>query len=73
MFLAEIMRVVEEGNAELRGGVGVVRARVGEDGVALADEGFGEKLGDVAEPNNGDFEACGCFDMGLQLGSKVVV
>lgn len=50
------MWVGEERDAEFLGGVGVVRSRVGEDGVALRDEGFGEELAVVAEADDGDFE-----------------
>ena len=41
MFFTQVIWVGEEGNAERFGSVGVVRARVSENGVALGDEGFG--------------------------------
>lgn len=56
MFFAEVVWVGEERDAEFLGGVGVVRSRLGEDGVALRDEGFGEELAVVAEADDGDFE-----------------
>lgn len=56
VFLAEVMWVGEERDAEFLGGAGVVRSRVGEDSVALRDEGFGEELAVVAEAYDGDFE-----------------
>lgn len=56
VFFAEVVGVEEEGDSEGFGDLGVVGARVGEDGVALADEGFGEELTEVAEADYGDFE-----------------
>lgn len=73
MFLAQIVRVAEEGNAKSSSGVGVIGARVSEDSVALTDERFGEKLSEVAEPDHSDFQACRSFRLSLQLRSDMVV
>ncbi|CAI0421964.1 unnamed protein product [Linum tenue] len=53
--LAEVVRVGVEADAEGGGGGGVVGARVGDDGVALAGECFGEELAVIAESEDGDF------------------
>lgn len=73
VFLTEVMGVGEEGNADGLGGVGVVGARVGEDGVALADEGFGQELPEVAEADDGDFEVLVALEMGGRQLRFVVV
>lgn len=51
------MRVLKERDAEFFGGLGVVGSGMSEDSVALRDKGFGEELTEVAEANDGDFEA----------------
>lgn len=56
MFFTEVVRVREERDAEGHGGEGVVGAGVDEDGMALADEGFGQELPEVAEADDGNFE-----------------
>lgn len=73
MFLAEVVGVGVEGDAEGLGGVGVVGARVGEDSVALADQGFGQELPEVAEADDGDFEVMGALEMGGRHLRFVVV
>lgn len=63
MFLAEIVGVWEEGDAELLGREGVVGAGVGQDGVALADEGLGQELPEVAEAHDGDLQLLGVVEL----------
>ena len=63
VFFAEVLWVGEEGDSEGLGRVGVVGARVGQDGVALADQGFGQKLPEVAETDDGDFEVLASLEM----------
>lgn len=45
---------------------------VGEDGVALPNEGPGEELAKVAEPEDGDFEGVGAVELGLEVGFVIV-
>lgn len=72
MLLAEIVRIGEESGAErLRDGV-VIGARVGKDGVALADERLREELSEVSEPDDGDFELAGLAEAVEEVGLVVV-
>lgn len=59
VLLAEVIRIGEERDAKVAGHGGVVRAGVGEDGVALPNHGFGEELAEVSESNDGNFELGG--------------
>ncbi|KAG2268428.1 hypothetical protein Bca52824_062983 [Brassica carinata] len=56
VLLAEIVGVVEETSADRGSGVGVVGAGVGDQVVAVSDEGLGEELAEVSETQDGDFE-----------------
>lgn len=56
VLLAEVVRVREKRDAQLLGRAGVVGAGVGQHGVALADEGLGQELPEVAEAHDGDLE-----------------
>lgn len=72
VLLAEVVRVAVEGDAELGGDGGVVGAGVGEDGVAMGDEGLGEELAEVAEPEDGDHQGRGGpAEVGSELGLVV--
>ncbi|PON35965.1 LOW QUALITY PROTEIN: hypothetical protein PanWU01x14_332130 [Parasponia andersonii] len=75
VLLAEVVRVAEEGDAELLGRGGVVGPGMGQDGVALPDERLGEELPEVSEPDYGDFERGGLLvaEEGLLLGWLAVV
>lgn len=57
------MRVREESDAESVGRVGVVGAGVGQDGVALSDEGVGQELTEVAEAHYGDLQFVGFVEL----------
>lgn len=70
--LAEVVRVIVKGDAELGGDRGVVGAGVGENGVALGDEGLGEELAKFAEPEDGNLQGGGFVEMGSELGLVVV-
>ena len=71
MFFAEVVGVLEEGDAELLGRERVVGAGVGQDGVALPDEGLGQELPEVAEAHDGDLQLLGVVEL---LGhSRLVV
>uniref|UniRef100_A0A2P2PR46 Uncharacterized protein n=1 Tax=Rhizophora mucronata TaxID=61149 RepID=A0A2P2PR46_RHIMU len=54
--LAEVMWVREEVDAEVTRDGGVVSARVGQEGVALAAECLGEKLAEVSEAEDADLK-----------------
>lgn len=71
MFFTKVIWVLEESDVEVFGDGGVVRAGVGEDSVILGDEGFGEKLPEVAETNDGDFELGGLTVAMGDLGFEV--
>lgn len=71
MLLAEVVDVVVEGGVELLGNVGVVGARVEEEGVVVASEGFAQELPEVAEADDGDFQGGGSQVLGLELGLVV--
>lgn len=72
MLLAEVVGVEEEGDAELAGGGGVIRAGVGEEGVALLNHCFGEELAEVSESDDGDFELGGGGEAFGEVGLVVV-
>lgn len=72
MLLAEVVGVGEERNAEVLRRFGVVGSGMGEDGVALRDEGLGEELAVVAEANDGDFEHACVAELSGELGLVVV-
>lgn len=71
MFLAEVVGVGEKRDAESPCGVGVVGAGMGEDGVTLANEGFGEELTEVAETDDGDLELLGIVELEGYFGFVV--
>lgn len=71
VLLAQVVRLAEERDAELAGGIGVVGSRVDEDGVALAREGLGQELPEVAEADDGDLELAARFGAGGELGLAV--
>lgn len=72
VLFAEIVWVGEERNAEVLRRFGVVGSGMGEDGVALGDEGLGEELAIVAESDNGDLEHVGVVELGGDFGLVVV-
>lgn len=63
VFFAKVVGVGKEGNAQGLGGVGVVRAGVGEYGVALADECSCQELPEVSEANDGNLEMLAGVEM----------
>lgn len=71
VLLAEVVRVGEERNAEGLRRFGVVGSGMGEDGVALIDQSFGEELAEVSEANDGDFEHVGGLVLRRELGFVV--
>lgn len=73
VFLEEVVGVGEEGDAQFASGEGVVGAGVGEDGVALAEEGGGEELAEVAEADDGDLELLGVVELEGEFGLVVEV
>lgn len=72
MLFAQVVRVAEERDAELASDVGMVGSRVGKDGVALAREGLGQELAEVAEAEDGDLELALRFEAGGDFGLVVV-
>lgn len=72
MLLTEIVRVGEEGGAERLRDAVVIRPRVREDGVSLADERLREELTEVSEPDDGDFELTGLAEAVEEVGLVVV-
>jgi len=54
---------VEKRDTEFAGRVGVVGAGMGQDGVALSDEGLGQKLAVVAEAHDGDLQPLGIVEL----------
>lgn len=71
VLLAEVVRVGKERNAEGLRRFGVVGSGMGEDGVALIDQSFGEELTEVSEANDGDFEHAGGLVLRRELGFVV--
>lgn len=72
MLLAEIVGIGEEGGAEgLSDGV-VIGSGVGEDSVALADEGLCEELAEVPKAEDGDFELGGLVEAVNEEGLVVI-
>lgn len=64
MALAEVMWVGVECDAKLFSSTAVVGAGVGQKGMALTREGFGEELCKIAKPNYGDLERLGLEVLG---------
>jgi len=54
---------VEKRDAEFAGLVGVIGAGMGQDGVALSDEGLGQELAEVAEAHDGDLQPLGVVEL----------
>lgn len=71
VLLPEVVGVIIEGDVGLGGNKGIVGAGVGEDGVALGEEGLGEELARVAEAEDSDLHG-GLVEVGLELGLVVV-
>ncbi|PON68559.1 hypothetical protein PanWU01x14_095300 [Parasponia andersonii] len=72
VLFAEVVGVGEEGDAQGSGGGGLVGSGVSEDGVPMADEGLGEELAEVTEPDDGDLELGGVAVVGGEFGLVVV-
>lgn len=66
------MRISEEGDADFSSDIYVIGAGVGEDGVALFDEGLSQELAEVAKPNDGNFEAVGLVELIPEVAFVVV-
>ncbi|KAL4335607.1 hypothetical protein GQ457_07G032410 [Hibiscus cannabinus] len=71
VLLKKIVGVGVEGDAELVGEVGVVCSGVSEESVVVAEEGFREKLAEVAEAKNGDLEGRGLNVVVFEVGFVV--